>query len=62
MYKVMLADDEGIVIESLRYMIDKNFKGQCEVKHAKTGRAVIELAESYLPDLAFMDIQIPVIN
>ena len=62
MYKVMLADDEGLVIESLRYMIDKNFKGQCEVKHAKTGRAVIELAESFRPDLAFMDIQMPGIN
>lgn len=62
MYKVMLADDEGIVIESLRFIIEKNFKGKCEVKSAKSGRSVIELAETFRPDLTFMDIQMPGIN
>ena len=46
MYKIMLADDEGIVIDSLKFIIEKEFKDICEVQYAKTGRSVIELAES----------------
>ncbi|SFR84532.1 helix-turn-helix domain-containing protein [Anaeromicropila populeti] len=62
MYKIMLADDEGIVIDSLRFIINKNFPGMCEIEHADTGRKVIELAENFKPDIAFMDIQMPGIN
>lgn len=56
MYKIMLADDEGIVIDSLTYIIRQNFGDRCEIVSAKTGRSVIELAESFRPDIAFMDI------
>lgn len=62
MYRIMLADDEGIVLDSLRMIIDKNFPEQCQVETAKTGRDVIELAERFRPDIAFMDIQMPGIN
>lgn len=62
MYRVMLADDEGIVLDSLKMIIQKNFPEQCQVETAKTGRNVIELAESFRPDIAFMDIQMPGIN
>lgn len=62
MYKIMLADDEGIVIDSLKFIIEKNFKNICVTDFAKTGRAVIELAERFRPDIAFMDIQMPGIN
>lgn len=58
----MLADDESIVIDSLSYMIEKNFGQTCEIKAAKSGRKVIELAEEFQPDIAFMDIQMPGIN
>lgn len=62
MYRVMLADDEGIVLDSLKMIIEKHFPGQCQIETAKTGRDVIELAESFRPDIAFMDIQMPGIN
>lgn len=62
MYRIMLADDEGIVLDSLKIIIDKHFPGQCQVETAKTGRDVIELAERFRPDIAFMDIQMPGIN
>lgn len=62
MYRVMLADDEGIVLDSLKLIIEKHFPGQCQVETAKTGRDVIELAEQFRPDIAFMDIQMPGIN
>ena len=62
MYRIMLADDEGIVIDSLRFIIEKEFGAECEIATAKTGRSVIELAESFRPDIAIMDIQMPGIN
>ena len=62
MYRILLADDEGIVIDSMKYIIEKEFGGECEVEFAKTGRSVIELAESFRPDIAVMDIQMPGIN
>ena len=62
MYKIMLADDEGIVIDSLKFIIEKEFGDECMIEYAKTGRGVIELAESYRPDIAIMDIQMPGIN
>ena len=62
MYRIMLADDEGIVTDSLKFIIESEYPGQFEIETAKTGRAVIELAERFRPDIAFMDIQMPGIN
>ena len=62
MYKIMIADDEGIVIDSLKFIIEKEFGDTCVVEYAKTGRSVIELAEMFRPDIAIMDIQMPGIN
>lgn len=62
MYKIMMADDEGIVLDALKYIIDKSFPGLCQVRTAKSGRAAIELAEEFQPDIVFMDIRMPGIN
>ena len=62
MYRILLADDEGIVRDSLKMIIEKNFPGECEIEMARTGRDVIELAEEFRPDIVFMDIQMPGIN
>ena len=40
-YKIMLADDEGIVIDSLKFIIEKEFGELCSIEFAKTGRSVI---------------------
>ena len=62
MYRILLADDEGIMLESLRTIILSNFADECTIATAKTGRAVIEQAEEFRPDIIFMDIQMPGIN
>lgn len=62
MYKIMLADDEGIVLDALTYIIRKSFGDQCQTRTAKSGRAAIELAEEFQPDIVLMDIRMPGIN
>lgn len=62
MYRIMIADDEGIAVESFTYMIREEFKDTCIIESAKTGRSVIELAERFRPDIALMDIRMPGIN
>lgn len=62
MYRIMLADDEGIVLNSLSFIIEKNYENQFEIETAKSGRSAIETAERFRPDVIFMDIQMPGIN
>ncbi|MDY3919948.1 MAG: response regulator [Candidatus Limivivens sp.] len=62
MYRILIADDEGIMLESLRSIISSHFGSACEIETAKTGRAVIEKAETFHPDIVFMDIHMPGIN
>ncbi len=62
MYRILIADDEGIMLFSLQSMIQKNYKDECEVYTAKTGRAVVDMAENIRPDIIFMDIQMPGMN
>lgn len=59
MYKILLADDEGIVLDSLKFIITKNFGQSCEIRTAKSGRQVIEISQEFVPDIAFVDIQMP---
>ena len=62
MYKILLADDEGIVLNALEFIIEKNFSGKYELETVKTGLGAIETAERFRPDIVFMDIQMPGIN
>ena len=59
MYRIAIADDEGIVIDALKFIIEKNFSQECIIESTKTGRGFIELVESFRPDIAFVDIQMP---
>ena len=62
MYRILIADDEGIMVESLKRIIEQNFSDTCEVTAVRSGRAAIEQAELVHPDIVFMDIQMPGIN
>lgn len=62
MYKILLADDEQIVLDSLQYMIHKSFPGGCVLETAHNGREAMQKAETFLPDIVFMDIQMPGVN
>ncbi|MCD8014764.1 MAG: response regulator [Lachnospiraceae bacterium] len=62
MYRILIADDEGLMLEALKKIILDQYKDCCELATAKTGRAAIETAESFHPDIIFLDIQMPGIN
>ncbi len=62
MYRILLGDDEGIMLDSLRRVIEANYGNECEVYCAKTGRQVIEYAQAYAPDICLVDIHMPGIS
>lgn len=62
MYKILLADDEGIELDALMFILEKSFPGQCVIETAKTGYDAVELSERFRPDIAVMDIRMPGIN
>lgn len=62
MYKIIIADDETAVIDSLTHIIHQQLKESCVIESAGTGRQVIELAESFRPDIIFLDIHLTGIN
>ena len=62
MYRILLADDEGIMLESLKKIIETEYGNECEIHCAKSGRVVVEMAQAYSPDICFMDIQMPTMN
>lgn len=62
MLRVMVVDDENIVIESIEFIIRKSQENAMVVGSARSGREAIEKAERVKPDLIFMDIKMPGIN
>lgn len=59
MYKILLTDDEQIVIDSLKFIIDKNFSEQMEVTTALSGTEALEKVSKEEIDIIFMDINMP---
>lgn len=62
MYKVMIADDEKVAIDSLKFIIEKSFSDAEIIATARSGREAIEKVEENTPDILFMDIRMPGIN
>lgn len=62
MYRVLIADDEQVVIDSLKYIIEKNFHDAEIVATARSGREAVEKVETTVPDIVFMDIKMPGID
>ena len=62
MYNVLFADDEPIVIESLQFISDHDFSGQCTCFSAENGTETVKICREHKIDIAFIDINMPGIN
>ena len=62
MYNILLTDDEQIVIDSIKFIIDKNFAGQVQIHTALSGTEALEIATKENIDIIFMDINMPGLN
>ena len=62
MYKLLVADDEQIVLDSIKYIVERDFKDSVLIDTSRSGREAVEKVEQLKPDIIFMDIKMPGIN
>lgn len=62
MLRIFIADDEQIVIDSLKFIVEKFVDGAEVVGYAKSGRETIEKVETLKPDVLLVDIKMPGID
>ena len=59
MYNILVTDDEQIVIDSLSFIIKKNFEGQVNLFTALSGTDALKTVTKENIDIIFMDINMP---
>ncbi|MFA6856602.1 MAG: response regulator [Treponema sp.] len=62
MYNILLTDDEQIMIDSLKFIIEKNFPGQVNLYFSLSGSDALNITTQNQVDIIFMDINMPGIN
>lgn len=62
MYKVLVVDDEQIVLDAVRFIVSKREDNLVVCGTAGSGREAIELTKKLMPDIIIMDIRMPGIN
>ncbi|MDI3508158.1 MAG: two-component system, response regulator YesN [Clostridiales bacterium] len=62
MIKIFVADDEQIVIDSIKFIIEKNIPNAVLAGSARSGREAVEKINEIRPDIVLMDIRMPGIN
>ena len=62
MYKLMIVDDEQIVLDSVRFIVENYMGNSLATETAHSGREAIEKAETFRPDIVVIDIKMPGIS
>ena len=62
MLKILLVDDEPLVLIGLQGMLDWNKLGWEIVGTARNGKEALELVKEQCPDLVLCDIKMPVMG
>ena len=62
MYRMLIVDDEGLELNSLKMIMEKEFGEEISLMTGNSGRAAIEIFENFSPEIVIMDIQMPGIN
>lgn len=58
----LIADDEPLLRERLRDLLKDAWPELDIVAEARNGREAVEAANSHAPDIAFLDIRMPVMG
>jgi two-component system response regulator YesN len=61
-YSLMVCDDEQIMIESVRHIVENEFDNIKIIETARSGREAIEKTLTIKPDIILTDIRMPGIN
>lgn len=61
-FKLLAADDEQIALDSIRFIVARDFAERITLYTARSGREVIEAARACQPDIVLMDILMPGID
>ncbi|MED4533172.1 response regulator [Metabacillus fastidiosus] len=62
MYKLLLVDDEPIIIKGIRSLVDFDALSISEVFEAYNGDEALEIFNTHLPDIVLADINMPKMN
>ncbi len=62
MYKILVVDDEKIVLDGVKYIVENNIEDAKIISTARSGKEAIEMVEKEKPDIIIMDIRMPGIN
>ncbi|WP_455383092.1 helix-turn-helix domain-containing protein [Salinispira pacifica] len=62
MYRLLIADDEQLERDALRYIVQRGSLEVSEIVYASNGREAVALAAEWSPDIAFLDIKMPGVN
>ena len=62
MYNILLTDDEQIMVDSLTFILNKNFPQQIQLFSATSGSEALEIVAKNQIDIIFMDINMPGLN
>lgn len=62
MYKILVVDDEPIAVESVDFMIRRNFNDQFQIKTCTSGKQAVEICRWFYPDIVIMDVDMPGIS
>lgn len=62
MYKVLLVDDEPIILSGIKFLIDWELHGCQVVGTARNGQQALEEIDRLLPNIVICDISMPVLS
>lgn len=62
MYNILICDDEQIALESLQFIINRNFSEEVKLFTALSGTDALAVTSSEQIDIVFMDINMPGMN
>ena len=62
MYKLMFVDDEKLILDGLKYILDWNSMGLEIIHEAKNGREALEKFKEEPVDIVITDINMPIMS